>query len=63
MGTAPEHQRRRLGKAVLAETLRRLQRMGCAVAFVGGYSIPANALYASAGFTVYDLSEPWGREW
>ena len=50
VGTAPEHQRRGLGRAVLAETLRRLQRIGCVVAFVGGYSIPANALYASAGF-------------
>lgn len=63
VGTAPEHQRRGLGKAVLAEALSRLQRMGCVVAFVGGYSAPANALYASAGFAEYDLSEPWLREW
>ncbi len=63
VGAAPEHQRRGLGKAVLTEALRRLQRLGCAVAFVGGYSVPANALYASAGFTAYDLSEPWVREW
>ena len=63
VGTAPEHQRRGLGKAVMTEALRRLQRMGCVLAFVGGYSQAANALYASAGFTEYDLSEPWVREW
>lgn len=63
VGTAPEHQRRGLGKAVMTEALRRLQWMGCVLAFVGGYSVPANALYASAGFTEYDLSEPWVREW
>ena len=56
VGTTPEHQRRGLGRAVMTEALRRLQRMGCVVAFVGGYSIPANALYASAGFREYDLS-------
>ena len=49
VGTAPEYQRRGLGKAVMAAALRRLQRMGCLVAFVGGYSAPANALYASGG--------------
>ena len=63
VGTAPEHQRRGLGKAVMTEALHRLQRMGCVLAFVGGYSRAANALYASAGFTEYDLSEPWVREW
>ncbi len=63
VGTAPEHQRRGLGRAVLAEGLRRLERMGCLVAFVGGYSVQANALYASAGFEEYELSEPWVREW
>ena len=63
VGTAPEHQRRGLGKAVMTEALRRLQQMGCVLAFVGGYSRAANALYASAGFTEYDLSEPWVREW
>ena len=63
VGAAPEHQRRGLGKAVMTEALRRLQQMGCVLAFVGGYSRVANALYASAGFTEYDLSEPWVRQW
>lgn len=62
VGTVPEHQRRGLGKAILHEGLRRLQRLGAVVAFVGGYSREANALYESAGFTQYLLLEPWARQ-
>jgi GNAT superfamily N-acetyltransferase len=63
VGTAPEHQRRGLGKAVMCEGLRRLKRLGAVMAYVGSYSPEAHALYASVGFTAYDLSEPWVREW
>ena len=63
VGTVPEHQRRGLGKAVMLEGLRRLQRMGGDLAFVGSYSEGAGALYSSAGFVEYDLSEPWEKEW
>jgi ribosomal protein S18 acetylase RimI-like enzyme len=63
VGTAPEYQRRGLGGAVLAEGLRRLRRMGAVSATVDGYTIPANALYRSAGFTEYDRYESWFREW
>ncbi len=63
VGAAPEHQRRGLGRAVLIEGLHRLERMGCVLACVGGYSVRANALYASAGFEEYDVSAPWVREW
>lgn len=63
VATAPAYQRRGLGKAVLCEGLRRLKRMGATMAFVGGYSPRANALYASVGFAEYDLSEPWDKEW
>lgn len=62
VGTAPVYQRRGLGKAVLCEGLRRLKRMEAEIAYVGGYSEAANALYASAGFTQYSLSEPWVKE-
>jgi ribosomal protein S18 acetylase RimI-like enzyme len=62
VGTAPSHQRRGLGKAVMFEGLRRLQRLGATLATVGSYTTPAHALYASAGFTAYDLSEPWTKE-
>jgi mycothiol synthase len=63
VGTAPEHQRRGLGKALLAEALRRLQRLGATIAAVSSYSEPAHSLYAAAGFADYDLNEPWSKTW
>lgn len=62
VATVPVHQRRGLGKAVICEGLRRLKRMGAVMAFVGGYTPAANALYSSAGFTEYALSEPWQKK-
>jgi mycothiol synthase len=58
VGSAPEHQRRGLGKAVIIEGLRRLQRMGALRAFANGFDPPANALYASALGTHY-RAESW----
>lgn len=63
VGTVPAHQRRGLGKAILFEGLRRLQRMGATRAYVGSYSQAAGALYESVGFTQFDLSIPWNRQW
>ncbi len=63
VATVPEHRRRGLAKATITEGLKRLKRMGAAVAFVGGYSDRANALYASTMSPEYDLSEPWTKEW
>lgn len=63
VGTSPAHQRRGLGKAILAEGLRRLQRLGANWATVGSYTVGAGALYEAAGFTNYDLSELWLKEW
>ena len=62
VGTSPIHQRRGLGKAVMCEGLRRLKRMGAIMAFVGGYTPAANALYSSVGFRQYALSEPWKKK-
>ena len=59
VGTAPAHQRRGLGKAVMCEGLRRLQRLGATEATVGSYSAEAGALYAAVGFVEYDLLERW----
>jgi mycothiol synthase len=59
VGTHPAHRRKGLGRTLLAEGLRRVQRLGATVATVGSYSHAAGALYASMGFTEYDLSEPW----
>ena len=61
VATVPSHQRRGLGKAVITEGLRRLQRMGCLTASVGGLRPWANALYASVMGPDCELYEPWQR--
>ena len=62
VGTAPEHQRRGLARAVMCEGLRRLQRMGGTLATVLGYNKPADAPYAAVmGGTPY-LLEAWAKE-
>ena len=61
VGTSPEHQRRGLARAILAEGLRRLKRLGATTAYVGSGSAAAHALYASAGLTEYDVLQPWER--
>lgn len=61
VGTAPEHQRRGLGKAVIAEGLRRLQRLGATLATVNSSGMPGHALYASMGFTAFDLQRAWTK--
>ncbi len=61
VATVPAHQRHGLGKAVILEGLQRLKRMGCKVAFVGGYSQAANALYFSVMGPDHDISEPWEK--
>lgn len=63
VGTHPAHQKRGLGKAVMAEGLRRAERLGATLATVSSYGKGAHALYESMGFTEFDLLEPWIREW
>jgi GNAT superfamily N-acetyltransferase len=62
VATLPNHLRRGLGAAEMSEGLHRLKRMGATLALVSSYSVPAGALYASLGFTEYDLYEPWVKE-
>lgn len=59
VGTAPEHQRRGLARALLTEGLGRVQRLGGKRAFVGGYSVAANALYRSVFSGNHDIAVPW----
>lgn len=61
VGTAPEHQRRGLAKAVLYEGLRRLRWIGATRAYVGSYTPGAHAAYEAAGFAQYELLEPWTK--
>lgn len=61
VGTVPEHQRRGLGKAVMTEGLRRLQRLGATMAYVASFAEPAHRLYESVGFTAYEVQSAWSR--
>ncbi len=61
VGTPKPYRRRGLAKAVLCEGLRRLRAIGAKDAFVGAYEPPAHALYASVGFTEYEVTEPWAK--
>ena len=61
VATVPSHRQKGLGKATILYGLHRLQRMGCKVAFVGGYSPAANALYFSVMGSEHDISEPWEK--
>lgn len=63
VATVPAHQRRGLGKALMAGGLHRLQRLGATRAFVGGYSVAANALYRLVMGSEFELYEVWVKEW
>jgi len=56
VATVPAHQRRGLAKSVMFEGLRRLKRVGAVIAFVGGYSPEANALYVSVMGGEFDVA-------
>lgn len=63
VGTNPDHQRKGLGRALMAEGLRRVRDLGATQCTVNSYSEGAGTLYASMGFVEYDLNEPWVKEW
>jgi mycothiol synthase len=63
VATVPAHQKRGLGKALMSEGLRRLQRMGAITAFVSGGSPAANALYRTVMGPDHELYESWLKEW
>jgi len=61
VATVPAHRRKGLSQALLLTGLHRLKQMGCQVAFVGGYSEAANALYFSVFGADHDVSQPWRK--
>ncbi len=63
VATVPEHLRRGLGKAVMTEAMRRIQRLGATHVTVGGYSERANALYNSAVSPNVVFYESWIKNW
>jgi len=58
VGTACGHWQRGLGKAVLLEGMRRLQRLGCTRVFATAHDEPADALYRSV-MQANQLTETW----
>ncbi|MCP4422942.1 MAG: GNAT family N-acetyltransferase, partial [Chloroflexi bacterium] len=63
IGTVPAHRRRGLGKALMIEGMRRLQKIGAAAAFLG-HSADNGAgafLYESVGMAVFD-QEYWHQK-
>lgn len=58
VGTAAEHWQRGLGKAVIFEGMKRLQRLGCTRVFATAYDPPANALYGAA-MNEHQVAETW----
>lgn len=63
VGTHPGQQRRGLGRAVLAEGLRRLRGLGAEKAFVGSNfdNVASNALYEAVGFRLVDAFHAWEK--
>lgn len=61
LGVAVHHQRRGLGRALMAEGLRRLAALGATYACVGTgiAETPARGLYEAAGFVALDYSHMW----
>lgn len=64
VGCHSAHRRRGLTRALMYEGLRRLQARGTTTANVcsAGTSVPANALYDSAGFVEIDRSYNWEKQ-
>jgi mycothiol synthase len=58
VGTTAEHWRKGLGKAVLFEGMRRLQKLGCTLVFATANEPPADALYHSVMHTML-VTDTW----
>ena len=62
VGTASEHWRKGLGKAVLFESMRRLQKLGCTRVFATANEPPADALYRSVMQSKL-VTNTWMKAW
>jgi GNAT superfamily N-acetyltransferase len=60
VGTATEHWRRGLGKAVITEGMQRVRHLGCRRIFATAYDLPANALYSSV-MQNHRVAETWSK--
>jgi mycothiol synthase len=64
VGTHPDHQRRGLGRTIMAEGLQRLTALGATRALVtsGVNNDASNALYTRAGFEPVDVTISWTKK-
>ena len=62
VGTAPAHQRRGLGKAVIHEGLRRLRALGAVEACVGSESPETFTFYSAIGLISTGFTQAWEVE-
>ena len=62
VGTAAEHWRRGLGKAVMLEGMRRLAEMGCTHVFSTTTEEPAGTLYRWV-HQAMKVTDTWIKEW
>lgn len=62
VGSATEHWRRGLGKAVMCEGMQRLRQLGCTRVFSTAAEGPADALYRST-LTNMKVTDTWIKEW
>jgi predicted N-acetyltransferase YhbS len=59
VGVDPDHRRRGLGRALLAEGMRRLLHYRARCALIGSYGPEAAGLYESVGLIPYERLDPW----
>lgn len=64
VGVMPEYHGHGLGKAMMCEGMRRVQKLGATRVTVGGFSVEANALYRRVtGGGEHRLHEHWVKTW
>ena len=62
--THPDHRRRGLAQACMAEGLRRARELGAVRATVGtGHDNPSNVVYQRLGFDLVEIVQAWKRTW
>jgi GNAT superfamily N-acetyltransferase len=63
VGVHPAHRGQGLGKAIVAEGLRRAARLGATLCTAVSPAGQAEGLHAALGFAGHELSEPWVKTW
>jgi mycothiol synthase len=60
-GSVPSHPQETLERAVIVEILRRLRDLGATGAYLSWYESDPSAVYASAGFTDWEIGRAWKK--